>query len=261
VEAVDEQGNYRNFLNLQAAVVSPEGEKQTVRLEQTGPGHYEARFPTKQVGSYLLNLMDIKDGQLRGSQVVGASVNYSPEFIATEPNLNLLRRLAESGGGKILEPSVPTLNPFSHDRRKTFQPKDLWESLLKLAIVLFTLDVGVRRVQIDREEWEKLRRRLFFWQAAQRNPAAEESLSALLARREQVRTTKTAPAQPKPDLFRPLKPVTEETSSEPGTKPDSSRPSEPQPKQPSADAPAEPASTTSRLLEAKRRAQKRKDSR
>jgi uncharacterized membrane protein len=261
VEAVDEQGNYRNFLNLQAAVVSPEGEKQTVRLEQTGPGHYEARFPTKQVGSYLLNLMDIKDGQLRGSQVVGASVNYSPEFIATEPNLNLLRRLAESGGGKILEPSVPALNPFSHDRRKTFQPKDLWESLLKLAIVLFTLDVGVRRVQIDREEWEKLRRRLFFWQAAQRNPAAEESLSALLARREQVRTTKTAPAQPKPDLFRPLKPVTEETSSEPGTKPDSSRPSEPQPKQPSADAPAEPASTTSRLLEAKRRAQKRKDSR
>jgi uncharacterized membrane protein len=259
VEAVDEQGNYRNFLNLQAAVVSPEGEKQTVRLEQTGPGHYEARFPTKQVGSYLLNLMDIKDGQLRGSQVVGASVNYSPEFIATEPNLNLLRRLAESGGGKILEPSVPALNPFSHDRRKTFQPKDLWESLLKLAIVLFTLDVGVRRVQIDREEWEKLRRRLFFWQAAQRNPAAEESLSALLARREQIRTTKTAPAQPKPDLFRPLKPVTEGTSSEPGTKPDSSRPSEPQPKQPPADVPTEPASTTSRLLEAKRRAQKRKD--
>ena len=113
VEALDEQGNFRNFLNLQAIVVSPKGERQTVRLEQTGPGHYEARFPTKEVGAYLLNLMDIKDGQVRGSQVIGASVNYSPEFNTAEPNLNLLRRIAETGGGKMLDPMVPAVNPFS----------------------------------------------------------------------------------------------------------------------------------------------------
>ena len=153
VEALDEQGNFRNFLNLQAVVASPKGERQTVRLEQTGPGHYEARFPTKEVGAYLLNLMDIKDGQVRGSQVIGASVNYSPEFNTAEPNLNLLRRIAETGGGKMLDPMVPAVNPFSHDRQKTFQPRDLWESLLKFAIILFTLDVGVRRIQIGRDEW------------------------------------------------------------------------------------------------------------
>ncbi len=112
VEALDEQGNFRNFLNLQAVVASPKGERQTVRLEQTGPGHYEARFPTKEVGAYLLNLMDIKDGQVRGSQVVGASVNYSPEFNTPEPNLNLLRRIAETGGGKILDPADPTREPI-----------------------------------------------------------------------------------------------------------------------------------------------------
>src|SRR2546426_12821996 len=55
VEALDQQGNFRNFLNLQAIVVSPKGEKQSVRLEQTGPGHYDARFPTKEVGADLLN--------------------------------------------------------------------------------------------------------------------------------------------------------------------------------------------------------------
>ena len=92
VEALDEQGNFRNFLNLQALVVSPKGERQTVRLEQTGPGHYEAHFPTKEVGLYMLNLIDMKDGKVRGSQILGASVNYSPEFNASEPNLNLLRR-------------------------------------------------------------------------------------------------------------------------------------------------------------------------
>ncbi|HYV26087.1 MAG TPA: glutamine amidotransferase, partial [Candidatus Eisenbacteria bacterium] len=96
VEALDAQGNYRNFLNLQTIVVSPKGERQTVRLEQTGPGHYEAHFPTKDVGAYLLNLEDMKDGEVRGSQVIGASINYSPEFSATEANMNLLQRLADS---------------------------------------------------------------------------------------------------------------------------------------------------------------------
>ncbi|HZR16743.1 MAG TPA: VWA domain-containing protein [Verrucomicrobiae bacterium] len=256
VEAVDDQGNYRNFLNLQAAVVGPKGERQTVRLEQTGPGHYEAHFPTKQVGAYLLNLMDIKDGQLRGSQVVGASVNYSPEFNATEPNLNLLRRLAESGGGKVLDRGVPGLNPFSHDRRKTYQPRDLWESLIKLAIVLFTLDVAVRRIQIDREEWLRFRRRLFFWQAAPQKPGADESLSVLLARRDQVRSTKTAPAEPRPELFRPVKPVETEPVSPKQPPPPGAEPSSPEQAAPREEE--TPASTTSRLLEAKRRAQRRK---
>ncbi|MEW6305510.1 MAG: glutamine amidotransferase, partial [Verrucomicrobiota bacterium] len=186
VEALDEEGNFRNFLTLQATVVSPKGERQTVRLEQTGPGHYEARFPTKEVGAYLMNLMDIKDGQVRGSQVLGASVNYSPEFNATGPNFNLMQRVSETGSGKVLDPAKPDDHPFKYNRRRTFQPKDLWEMLLQLSIILFPLDVGVRRIQLDREEWLRatasLRRWLFFWQGKPRTPEADESLAALLAR-------------------------------------------------------------------------------
>src|SRR5882672_5000242 len=212
-DVVDEQGNYQNFLNLQAIVVSPKGERQTVKVEQTAPGHYETHFPTKEVGAYLVNLMDMKEGQVRGSQVVGASVNYSPEFSAREPNLNLLQRIAESSGGKVLDPSMPSVNPFQHDRKKTFQPRDLWEWLLKFAIVLFTFDVAVRRIQIDREEWQKatrtLRRWLLFWNVPPRPAEAEESLAALLARRDVVRSKQTAPAlEPNPELFRPERAAT-----------------------------------------------------
>ena len=264
VEALDEQGNYRNFLNLQAAVVSPKGERQNVRLEQTGPGHYEARFPTREVGTYSLNLMDIKEGKLRGSQFLGASLNYSPEFLASEPNFNLLRRLAESGGGKLLDPLTLSLNPFSHDRQKTFQPRDLWESLLKLAIILFVFDVAVRRIQIDRAEWlratQKIRR--FFGQGSAR-PETDDSLAALLTRRDKVRSAQAAATtiSPKPDLFRPERPVT--ISEQPGDSPSTTTtPSVEHPSptpQTAGEAPSEtPASTTSRLLEAKRRAQKRR---
>jgi uncharacterized membrane protein len=256
LEALDTKGDYRNFLNLQASVVSPNGDKQSVRLEQTGPGRYEARFPTKQVGSYFMSIMEIKDGQVKAMQRVGASVNYSPEFSASEPNLNFLTRLAEAGGGRVLEPASPTDNPFLHGRKKTYQPRDLWEWLLKFAVCLFTLDVGIRRVHIDREEWLKatanLRRMIFFWRGKPRPMEADESLAALLARRDQVRTTQIArPPEPAADLFRPQKPV---TVGEPvsvvsdGSPREEEEAAKPEPK-------PQTTTTTSRLLEAKRKAQ------
>jgi hypothetical protein len=265
VEALDEKGNYRNFLDLQTAVVGPKGEPQTVRLEQTGPGHYEAKFPTKEVGAYLLNLMEMKGGKSVGSQTVGASVNYSPEFTASEPNLNLLRRIAESGGGKVLDRALPaTDNPFLHNRIKTHQPRDLWELLLKLAVILFVLDVAVRRIQLDREELMRATRTLqtfiFLWKGTPRTPEAEESLSALLARRDHVRSVRTAPsAEERPELFQP------EQAGAPGewaakTTGETPRETPTVPTSPEAKpaSPEEASTTTSRLLEAKRRAQRRK---
>ncbi|TAL03184.1 MAG: hypothetical protein EPO07_06560, partial [Verrucomicrobia bacterium] len=257
VEALDEKGNYRNFLDLRANVVGPKGERQSVRLEQTGPGHYEVKFPTKEVGAYLVNLMQMENGEAVAGQVVGASVNYSPEFAEHEPNLNLLRRLAETGGGKILDPSS-TDNPFTHDRMKTSQPKNLWEWLLKLAIILFVLDVGVRRIQLDQEEWAKatatLRRWVFFWHPKP-VPHHDESLATLLARRDVVRSSRTgAGTEARPDLFRPEQaPAPMEV---PG---DTSRPVAPTtPAATPTPAPEEKPETTSRLLEAKKRAQRRR---
>ena len=100
--------------------------------------------------------MDMReDGKIAAQQFLGASVNYSPEFNATEPNIHLLQQMAETSGGKMLpfQPATPEDNPFLHDRKKTFQPHDLWQWLLQLAICLFPLDVGVRRIQLDRDEW------------------------------------------------------------------------------------------------------------
>jgi uncharacterized membrane protein len=252
VEAIDSQGHYRNFLNLQLLVVSPKGDKQVLQLEQTGAGRYDAVFPTKEVGAYLMNLTDRGNGQ---SEALGLSVNYSPEFDDTGPNLNFLRRLAELGGGKVLDPQKD--NPFMHDRVKTFQPFNLRDWLLEFAILLFPLDVAVRRIQLDRSEWlratNRLRRWIFFWKGVPRTKEADESLSALLTRRGQVRSERTAPA-PSPSLFEPEKPVQSETPAAPapGAPPGAPASAEKPPAQGEG-------STTGRLLDAKRRAQKRTD--
>jgi uncharacterized membrane protein len=206
VEAVDAAGNFRNFLDLGVTVVGPRGTRSQLQLEQKGPGRYEGRFPTAEVGAYLLNLAERKDGRVVAAQVVGTSVNYSPEFDAAEPNLNLLERLATLGGGRVLDPARD--NPFRLDRLKTSRPVDLWENLLRCMVVLFVFDVGVRRLDIDRGEWSK-------WLTALRikaglggppRPAAsDESLAALLARRDAVRARRdTAATPPAPErLFQP----------------------------------------------------------
>jgi len=270
VEAMDEKGDYRNFLSLQTSVVSPTGEKEVVHLEQTGPGRYEARFPTKEVGSYMLNLMEMSDGKPVGAQALGASVDYSPEFNDSEPNLNRLQRIAEAGGGKVLDPRTLQENPFVHDREKTFQPRGLWEFLLKLAVLLFPLDVGVRRIQIDREEWSRatrtLRRWLFFWKPGPGEAKEDESLSALLAKRDTVRSRKTGAgrqSEARADLFQPADAPAEDqveaplASFEIGRQEAASPASPAEPEPPDPEASAEERATD-RLLAAKKRARKRR---
>lgn len=264
VEAVDADGNFRNFMNLQAVVVDPKGQPKTVRLRQEGPGRYEAIFQAKDVGAYMVNLMDLLDGQVRGVQTIGASLNYSPEFNAAEPNLGLLKRLAEFGGGRLLDPTVPTDNPYLHDRTRTFRPLDLWWWLLMVAVVLFPIDVGLRRVQLEREELARAGAALLRVLRLGRRPAkvaSQQSMATLLARKEKVRSTHTGPApEVAPDLFRPAKEV---APTDPGTAPrpgpergtvEGMAPGAPEKKPESKD----PASTASRLLEAKRKAREKR---
>jgi hypothetical protein len=88
---------------------------------------------------------------------------------------------------------------------------------------------------------------------------ADESLNTLLARREQVRSTRTSAGttEARPDLFKPQGPAKAADFPLPGQS-EKSAPAEaalPAETKPAAE---EPASTTNRLLEAKRRAQKRR---
>ncbi len=260
LDAVDEQGNYRNFLNLQAAVVGPKGDRQALRLEQTAPGHYEARFPTRATGSYMVNVVESGSDGTRTWQVVGASVNYSPEFNATAPNRPLLTRLAELGGGRVLQPANINESPFLHDRVKTRQPRDLWEWFLRWAVLLFVADVGVRRVLIDREEWARawglVRARIpILNRRARPEAATEPSLATLLSRRDQVRAQHTAAVSVPPTTVKTAAATQENPASI--TRDQPVRLDAPKPGAVTPPPTTTPASTASRLLEAKRRAQKK----
>ena len=261
VEAIDTDGNFRNFLDLQAVVVNPKGERELVPLTQTAAGRYEAEFETRETGSYLVHLREMEQGELRASQVIGANLDHSPEFAESRPNLARLERLAEVGGGRLLSRDFGADNPFEHDRRETFQPVDLWEWLLKFAVLLFPVDVGVRRIQIDREEWSRwmagLMRVLIFWRR-KKSPKREESLASLLAKRDEARQTfrreqPSAPTEPAPELFQPSQPTSEDPA-----RPGASAAAVAEPPTTEDNPEPEGDSTTSRLLAAKRKALRKK---
>jgi hypothetical protein len=174
--------------------------------------------------------------------------------------LPCLRRLAELGGGKILDPD--TDNPFSHDRKETFQPLDLRDWLLKLAILLFPLDVAVRRIQIDRAEWlratKTLRRWLMPWQRRPPHQGGRRiAYPPCWPARGRVRSERTAVA-PSPTLFEPEKTSASARAGQARADASGGEPTQASGAGTNRRAKEQP-SVTSRLLDAKRRAQKRQD--
>ncbi|HVV73131.1 MAG TPA: VWA domain-containing protein, partial [Verrucomicrobiae bacterium] len=209
VDALAADGTFRNFLELQATVVGPTGREESVRLHQTAPGHYEAAFTMTEPGAYLVNLARMQGRRAVSSQILGASLNYSPELEAAGPNLHLLQALASVSAGKVLDPSRPGSNPFYDDRRKTYRPRELWEFLIKFAVVLFVFDVGLRRISLDPEDVRRAGRAvlgvaLFWRKTSPRSPAASApALASLLLRKhgvqpgERPQTVEVVPSAPR----------------------------------------------------------------
>ncbi len=106
ITAVDQQGEFVNFLQMQGVVRVFDQDSQqttyTIPITQTGPGHYEGTFPTHKRGIYLINANyqigpDVK--QLRH----GFYLSHSAEYIHTKANVALLEDIAKQSGGRYLK--------------------------------------------------------------------------------------------------------------------------------------------------------------
>jgi uncharacterized membrane protein len=266
VEATDAGGGYRNFVQLQTVVLDAKGERQVVPMRQVGPGRYEGRFQAAEVGAYVAQIAELHEDRVRASRVVGATVSYSPEFSAHEPNRAFLSRLTQAGGGRLMDFADPGGSPFLHGRERTYQPIELWEWLLQFAILAFPLDVGLRRVHLDWDEWAgflaRVRRRLRLGGAPSALPATarDAALAQLLTRKAELAGTASGGGG-RPQASE-LEPPRGPEPSRPGLQPPSVARVQPltsaaasAPPSGAAPRPAgEPTATASKVLEARRRA-------
>ena len=159
VDAVDAKGRFRNFLDFQANVVRPDLEHENIALRQSGPGRYEANFDAGQMGTYLVRVSEMRDGEAVNSQNTGVVTSYSPEYRDMETNHSLLQSLAEATGGKF-RPKAGEV--AVHGESNVWRLQELWHLLVLLSIPLFFLDVILRRITISKEQISRLKGGLLF---------------------------------------------------------------------------------------------------
>ncbi|MFP4501319.1 MAG: VWA domain-containing protein [Candidatus Hydrogenedentota bacterium] len=145
VDAVDRSGQFVNFLQPKAVVTTPDTGPRTLDLEQTGPGIYEATFPAVESGVYLANVTYMDPQGNAHMAPAGLAVDYAREYAYHEANLPWLESLAAIGGGQVLAPGD---SPFRHGLEASATVHPMWHWLVILAACLLPLEILVRRVVI-----------------------------------------------------------------------------------------------------------------
>jgi len=149
VTSVHDDGSFGDLLTTEAEIAGPTAETQLrVPLRQIGPGTYEAAVDTPIQGAYALRITQREGGAVLYQQLSGFVVGYPAEYRPGPPNLPLLETLAARTGGRVLSDPAEALRREGPARGR--ESHDLWWPLLALALVLFPLDIAVRRF---RWEW------------------------------------------------------------------------------------------------------------
>lgn len=167
VNALNQQDEFLNFLDMQAIAISPEMDQIPISMRQTAPGRYVGSFEAENAGSYLVSVLP---GPGMAPITTGASIPFSDEYRLRKTNYNVLERLAgmEPEGGKagemlteldsaaaetVLRKGVPEQMLASDIYRgglsRAMSLQDIWQYCLLLGAFCLFGDIFVRRVSVD----------------------------------------------------------------------------------------------------------------
>lgn len=212
IEALDKNSAAINFMNIEGTLVRPDQSAEPLSLTQTGPGVYEGDFDARAAGSYIANFnYRIGSGAqaASGTLQTGLSVAYSPEFRELETNVALLRELADRTGGRLLAvaDAAAAFDKAGLSNAQTRLP--IWEYLIRWMLLLFLIDVAVRRIAINPVELARKARGFIGEMAGRRQPteASAAVLTSLKGAREKLRTSdqesETGPAPDRSARYEP----------------------------------------------------------
>ena len=182
VESVEADGSPRDFYSTTATIVAPDLTPATAQLVQSAPGVYEAPLGEIDPGAYALRINQTRPGTAALGRNVGLVAPTAAEYRllgTNEPFLATLR--AATGGHAIALPE----EVWTHDLATTASFTALWPWLLVAALLLWPLDVALRRVSIGRRELADARR----WVAQRRwrrVAARSAPAAAMLAARDRA---------------------------------------------------------------------------
>ncbi|MBS0202107.1 MAG: VWA domain-containing protein [Planctomycetes bacterium] len=162
LDAIDPTGKFLNQAITEATIIDPQLSQRKLELKQTAPGRYVAEFDTPASGAYHLNLTQkTAGGTLLHQQTRGLIVGYPDELRLRPTNTELLQALATSTGGRF-DPRPEDLfstgnigksdsagSPADSVARTVQRTTPLWPYLVTAALLLFVLDVALRRIDFS----------------------------------------------------------------------------------------------------------------
>lgn len=162
LDAIDPAGKFLNRVETEVTVIDPQLGQRKLEMKQTAPGRYAVEFDTPQSGAYHLNMTQkTSGGTLLHQQTRGLIVGYPDELRLNPTNNELLKTLATVTGGRF-DPAPEDLflsDSELADRNSLGQPSaaprtaqrttPLWPYLVTAAMLLFLLDVALRRIDFS----------------------------------------------------------------------------------------------------------------
>lgn len=149
IDSVDANGNFVNGLHTTAQFIGPDLDVSPMDLPQYAPGRYTANVDMEEVGTYLFKVRQSipRDGGEAVADFTRAyTVSYQPEYRHLGLNEEFLKDLAQAGGGRY-SPTLEALLQVGPDESVPVR-KRLWPWLLGAAVILFILDVALRRLDL-----------------------------------------------------------------------------------------------------------------
>lgn len=205
VEAIDERGTYRNYLDLSASIVTPTGSSVEVPLVQTSSALYEGTFDASVPGPYLAGVREAELGTVGTSTIIAP---VGDELRGEGTDLETLTQLATLTGGRVRD----DLSQVFTDRPPTtLAATPLWRWCIGAALIMLLASVALRRLYLPADFLRRLIpapiRQLFDRRKSkpqEQAKAIEATLEALSASRKHARKEKAersiAQGRPRPNV-------------------------------------------------------------
>ncbi len=135
-------------LETRAHVLLPDGSEADVALTEVRPGEYEGSFEAPQQGAYAIRAEQMQNGQTVRQLEGGAVRSYSEEYdLRKQGGEDALIRLANATGGRVI---TDPREMFAARGMEAQSRQMLRPALLYLSLLLFLLDIALRRLSLDR---------------------------------------------------------------------------------------------------------------
>jgi uncharacterized membrane protein len=157
VESVSADGSPRDFYSTAVSITTPDLTSRAIGLSQVAPGVYEAPLGEIDPGAYVIRVSQTRPGSAALGRTLGLVAPTPAEYRVLGTNDAFLATLRAATNGRAIEAPA---EPWTHDLTTNASSTDLWPTLLIIALLLWPLDIALRRVSIGRRELADARRGL-----------------------------------------------------------------------------------------------------